>query len=47
MRQIPRYMQLIANGTVEIPARTFALSSIEQAWNAPAADVRRTVIIPA
>jgi hypothetical protein len=46
MAQIPVYIQLIANHKVEVPTRTYPLSSISEAWTAPANDTRRTVIVP-
>lgn len=44
--QIPVYIQLIANHKVEVPTRTYPLSSISEAWTAPANGARRTVIVP-
>jgi D-arabinose 1-dehydrogenase-like Zn-dependent alcohol dehydrogenase len=44
--QIPVYMQLIADRKVEVPTRTYPLSSIADAWTAPASGTRRTVIVP-
>ena len=35
MAQIPVYMQLIADRKIDVPAQTFALSSISEAWMAP------------
>jgi len=46
MAQIPVYMQLIADRKVEVPTQTYPLSSIAEAWTAPASDTRRTVIVP-
>jgi NADPH:quinone reductase-like Zn-dependent oxidoreductase len=45
MAQIPVYMQLIADRTVDVPTRTYPLSSITEAWIAPASETRRTVIV--
>jgi NADPH:quinone reductase-like Zn-dependent oxidoreductase len=45
MKQIPLYMQLIADGKVTVPTKTFPLSSIAEAWTAPAAETSRTVIV--
>jgi NADPH:quinone reductase-like Zn-dependent oxidoreductase len=46
MAQIPVYVQRIADGKVDVPAQTFALSSISEAWVAPAENTRRIVIVP-
>lgn len=46
MAQIPVYMQLIADRKIDIPTQTFALSSISEAWIAPAESRRRIVIVP-
>jgi hypothetical protein len=46
MAQIPKYMQLIAAHKVEVPTQTYPLSSISEAWTAPADATRRTVIVP-
>jgi hypothetical protein len=46
MAQIPVYMRLIAGGKIDVPTRTFALSSISEAWVAPAESTRRIVIVP-
>ncbi len=46
MAQIPVYMQLIADRKIDVPTQTFALSSISEAWIAPAESPRRIVIVP-
>lgn len=46
MAQIPVYIQLIADHKVEVPTRTYPLSSISEAWTAPVNGTRRTVIVP-
>ncbi|HTV92650.1 MAG TPA: zinc-binding alcohol dehydrogenase family protein [Verrucomicrobiae bacterium] len=46
MAQIPVYMQLIADRKIDVPTQTFALSSISEAWVAPAESTRRVVIVP-
>ena len=46
MAQIPVYMQLIADRKIDVPTQTFALSSIAEAWTAPAQSTRRMVIVP-
>lgn len=45
MAQIPVYIQLVADRKVEVPTRTYPLSSISEAWTAPA-NGTRTVIVP-
>jgi len=44
--QIPRYIQLIADASVQVPFRTFPLSSIAEAWPASAEAGPRVVLIP-
>ena len=46
MAQLPAYMQLIADGKIDVPTQTFGLASISEAWTAPAESVRRVVIVP-
>jgi D-arabinose 1-dehydrogenase-like Zn-dependent alcohol dehydrogenase len=46
MRQVPVYMQLIADGKVDVPTKAFTLSSIAEAWTAPTAEPRRAVMVP-
>ncbi len=42
---IPRYMQLIADGAIDVPVRTFPLSCISAAWDAAAHGRPRVVIV--
>jgi NADPH:quinone reductase-like Zn-dependent oxidoreductase len=44
--QIPRYIELIANGSVEVPFRTFPLSDAAAAWTASAESGPRVVLVP-
>ncbi len=44
--QIPAYLQLIADGSVQVPFRTFPLSDSAAAWTASAASGPRVVLIP-
>ncbi|MBV8068225.1 MAG: zinc-binding alcohol dehydrogenase family protein [Candidatus Eremiobacteraeota bacterium] len=46
MKQVPAYMQLIADGKIDVPTKTYPLSSIAEAWAAPAAEPCRTVMVP-
>jgi NADPH:quinone reductase-like Zn-dependent oxidoreductase len=46
MTQIPVYMRLIADHKVDVPIRTYPLSSISQAWTASTDGPCRTVIVP-
>jgi threonine dehydrogenase-like Zn-dependent dehydrogenase len=46
MKQVPLYMQLIADGKVDVPTKTMPLSSIADAWTGSAAEPCRTVIVP-
>ena len=46
MAQVPVYIQLIADRKVDVPTRTYPLSSISQAWTAPEDSTHRTVIVP-
>ena len=43
--QIPRYIQLIADGSVQVPFRTFPLSDAGAAWTASAASGPRVVLV--
>lgn len=45
LAQIPAYMQLLAERKIDVPTQTFALSSISEAWVAPA-ESKRIVIVP-
>ncbi|MGO8946730.1 MAG: hypothetical protein ACLQUY_03505 [Ktedonobacterales bacterium] len=47
MMQLPIYMQLIAEGRVLVPTRTFPLSQIHHAWAAAAEGGPRVVVVPA
>jgi NADPH:quinone reductase-like Zn-dependent oxidoreductase len=44
--QIPAYIQLIADGEVEVPYRTFPLSGVSEAWAASAGPGPRVVLVP-
>jgi NADPH:quinone reductase-like Zn-dependent oxidoreductase len=44
--QIPAYLRLIADGSVQVPYRTFPLSDIVAAWTASAGAGPRTVVVP-
>jgi NADPH:quinone reductase-like Zn-dependent oxidoreductase len=44
--QLPAYMQLIADGRVNVPTQTFPLSHIAEAWTAARDSGPRVVIIP-
>jgi NADPH:quinone reductase-like Zn-dependent oxidoreductase len=44
--QIPAYIQLIADGSVQVPFRTFPLSEAAAAWTASADSGPRVVLIP-
>ncbi|HLN66530.1 MAG TPA: zinc-binding alcohol dehydrogenase family protein [Streptosporangiaceae bacterium] len=44
--QIPRYLQLIADGSVQVPFRTFPLSAVATAWIASAGSGPRVVLVP-
>jgi len=44
--QIPAYIQLIADGSVQVPYRTFPLSDVSAAWTASAEPGPRVVLIP-
>jgi NADPH:quinone reductase-like Zn-dependent oxidoreductase len=43
--QIPRYLQLITGGSVQVPYRTFPLSDISAAWTASAETGPRVVLV--
>jgi NADPH:quinone reductase-like Zn-dependent oxidoreductase len=43
--QIPRYIQLIADGSVQVPFRTLPLSAVAEAWPASAESGPRVVLI--
>ncbi len=44
MAQIPAYVQLIADGRIQVPTQTYPLSSIGEAWSASIESPSRTVI---
>jgi NADPH:quinone reductase-like Zn-dependent oxidoreductase len=44
--QIPAYIQLITEGAVQVPFRTFALSQVAAAWSASAGSGPRVVLVP-
>jgi NADPH:quinone reductase-like Zn-dependent oxidoreductase len=44
--QIPAYIQLIADGSVQVPYRTFPLSDAGVAWTASAESGPRVVLVP-
>ena len=44
--QIPRYLQLIADGSVQVPYRTFPLSDAGTAWAVSAESGPRVVLVP-
>jgi NADPH:quinone reductase-like Zn-dependent oxidoreductase len=47
MAQIPVYMQLIADGRVDVPARPFPLSAVADAWTAASGGSGpRVVVVP-
>jgi NADPH:quinone reductase-like Zn-dependent oxidoreductase len=44
--QIPRYLKLIADGSVDVPFRPFPLSDIGTAWSESAKSGPRVVVVP-
>jgi NADPH:quinone reductase-like Zn-dependent oxidoreductase len=46
MAQVPVYMQMIADGQVTVPTRTFPLSQVTAGWAATAGGGPRVVIVP-
>jgi hypothetical protein len=44
--QIPAYIQLIADGCVQVPFRTFSLSDAGAAWTTSAESGPRVVLVP-
>ena len=44
--QLPVYMQLIADGRIDVPTQTFALPQISDAWAASTQSGRRVVVVP-
>lgn len=45
LAEIPRYIQLISDGAVEVPVRTFPLSQVSEAWAAAERGRPRVVIL--
>jgi NADPH:quinone reductase-like Zn-dependent oxidoreductase len=43
--EIPRYIQLISDGTVDVPVRTFPLSQVSEAWAAAERGRPRVVVL--
>jgi hypothetical protein len=43
--QLPRYLRLIADGSVQVPFRTFPLSDVAAAWTASAGSGLRVVLV--
>ena len=43
--QLPRYLRLIADGSVQVPFRTFPLSDVAAAWTASAGSGPRVVLV--
>ena len=46
MAEVPVYMQLIADRSVDVPTKTVPLSSISEAWTASADGTYRIVVVP-
>jgi len=46
MAEVPAYMQLIADGSVDVPTKTVPLATISEAWTAAADDTYRIVVVP-
>jgi len=46
LAQVPVYIQLIADGKIDVPTRTYPLSSIGEAWSAASDSDSRIVITP-
>ncbi len=44
--EIPRYMHLISEGSVDVPIRTYPLSMVSEAWEAAERGRPRVVILP-
>jgi NADPH:quinone reductase-like Zn-dependent oxidoreductase len=44
--EIPRYLRLIADGSVQVPVRTFPLSDVAAAWTTSAKSGPRVVLVP-
>lgn len=46
MAELPGYIQMIAEGRVEVPVRVFPLSAVTEAWAASAGGGERVVVVP-
>jgi threonine dehydrogenase-like Zn-dependent dehydrogenase len=46
MAELPGYIQMIAEGRVEVPVRIFPLSAVMEAWSASARGGERVVVVP-
>jgi len=46
MAELPGYMQMIAEGRIEVPVRVFPLSAVTDAWAASARGGERAVVVP-
>jgi len=46
MAEVPVYIQLIADRSVDVPTKTVPLSSISEAWTASADGTYRIVVVP-
>ena len=46
MAEVPAYIQLIADGSVDVPTKTMPLSSISEAWTASTDGTHRIVVVP-
>jgi NADPH:quinone reductase-like Zn-dependent oxidoreductase len=46
MAELPGYIQMIAEGRVEVPVRIFPLSAVTDAWSASARGGERVVVVP-
>jgi NADPH:quinone reductase-like Zn-dependent oxidoreductase len=46
MMQVPVYMQLISDGKIDVPTKTFPLSAVAEAWSTSVSEPQRTVIVP-
>jgi NADPH:quinone reductase-like Zn-dependent oxidoreductase len=46
MAELPGYIQMIAEGRVEVPVRVFPLSAVTDAWAASADGGQRVVVVP-
>jgi hypothetical protein len=46
MAEVPVYMQLIAERSVDVPTKTVPLSSISEGWTASTDGTYRIVVVP-